>query len=160
MKALTIALSVIAALLIALIAVFLLGGALGVDVSVTTLPAAQDALNFAAAVESVQGGACSATFAAMESEDAADHTVTAVTVTFTNSGIFDAEWLTFEVVPGAGDVALWSQSAEVVDVPARSREALTLSLLSRADVPVAGRTLEVEYYVLGMRRTMSVPIDG
>ena len=50
MKALTIALSVIAALLIALIAVFLLGGALGADVSVTTLPAAQDALNFAAAV--------------------------------------------------------------------------------------------------------------
>ena len=67
---------------------------------------------------------------------------------------------TLILFPGAGDVALWSQSAEVVDVPARSREALTLSLLSRADLPVAGRTLEVEYYVLGMRRTMSVPIDG
>ena len=44
MKALSIVLSVIAALLIALIAVFLLGGALDADVSVATLPAAQDAL--------------------------------------------------------------------------------------------------------------------
>ena len=160
MKALTIALSVIAGLLIALIVVFFTGAALGADVSVTTLPAAQDALGFAAAVENVREGTCSAVFAAMESEEADDYTVTEVTVAFRNNGLFDAEWLTFEVTPGAGDLAVWSQSAEMLDVPARSEATLTLSLLSRAGSPVAGRTLEVEYYVLGMQRAMSLPIDG
>ena len=95
-----------------------------------------------------------------DAEDAGAYALTDVTVTFANSGLFNAEWLTFEIVPGVGDVAVCSQSASVLDVPARSREALTLRLLGRADVPAAGRTLEVEYYVLGMRRTATVPLDG
>lgn len=160
MKALTIALSVIAALLIALIAVFLLGGALGVEASVTTTPAAQDAPGFAAAVEGVEAGSAPLVLETPDAENAGAYALTDVTVTFANSGLFNAEWLTFEIVPSVGDVAVCSQSASVLDVPARSQAQLTLRLLSKSGASGAGRALEVEYYVLGMRRTMTVPLDG
>ena len=144
MKVLSIVLSVIAALLIALIAVFFIGAALDADVSVATLPATQDALGFAAAVESVA---------------AADYEVTDITVTFHNKGLFAAEWLTFEFIPATGDVALCTQSADRLDLPARSEAQLTFSLLSKESASDAGRALNVEYYVLGMRRTMTVPLE-
>ena len=73
MKVLSIVLSVIAALLIALIAVFFIGAALDADVSVATLPAAQDALGFAAAVESVQLESAPAIYETLESVAAADY---------------------------------------------------------------------------------------
>ena len=160
MKVLSIVLSVIAALLIALIAVFFIGAALDADVSVATLPAAQDALGFAAAVESVQLESAPAIYETLESVAAADYAVTDITVTFHNKGFFAAEWLTFEFIPATGDVALCTQSADRLDLPARSEAQLTFSLLSKEGASGAGRSLNVEYYVLGMRRTMTVPLEG
>ena len=157
MKVLSIVLSVIAALLIALIAVFFIGAALDADVSVATLPATQDALGFAAAVESVQLESAPAIYETLESVAAADYAVTDITVTFHNKGFFAAEWLTFEFIPATGDVALCTQSADRLDLPARSEAQLTFSLLSKESASDAGRALNVEYYVLGMRRTMTVP---
>ena len=119
MKVLSIVLSVIAALLIALIAVFFIGAALDADVSVATLPATQDALGFAAAVESVQLESAPAIYETLESVAAADYAVTDITVTFHNKGFFAAEWLTFEFIPATGDVALCTQSADRLDLPAR-----------------------------------------
>ena len=159
MKVLSIVLSVIAALLIALIAVFFIGAALDADVSVATLPAAQDALGFAAAVESVQLESAPAIYETLESVAAADYAVTDITVTFHNKGFFAAEWLTFEFIPATGDVALCTQSADRLDLPARSEAQLTFSLLSKESASGAGRALNVEYYVLGMRRTMTVPLE-
>ena len=159
MKALSIVLSVIAALLIALIAVFFIGAALDADVSVATLPAAQDALGFAAAVESVQLESAPAIYETLESVAAADYAVTDITVTFHNKGFFAAEWLTFEFIPATGDMALCTQSADRLDLPARSEAQLTFSLLSKEGASDAGRALNVEYYVLGMRRTMTVPLE-
>ena len=78
MKALTIVLSVIAALLIALIAVFLLGGALGVEASVTTTPAAQDAPGFAAAVEGVEAGSAPLVLETPDAENAGAYALTDV----------------------------------------------------------------------------------
>ena len=95
-----------------------------------------------------------------DAENAGAYALTDVTVTFANSGLFNAEWLTFEIVPSVGDVAVCSQSASVLDVPARSQAQLTLRLLSKSGASGAGRALEVEYYVLGMRRTATVPLDG
>ena len=160
MKVLSIVLSVIAALLIALIAVFFIGAALDADVSVATLPATQDALGFAAAVESVQLESAPAIYETLESVAAADYAVTDITVTFHNKGFFAAEWLTFEFIPATGDVALCTQSADRLDLPARSEAQLTFSLLSKEGASGARRALNVEYYVLGMRRTMTVPLEG
>ena len=148
MKVLSIVLSVIAALLIALIAVFFIGAALDADVSVATLPAAQDALGFAAAVESVQLESAPAIYETLESVEAADYAVTDITVTFHNKGLFAAEWLTFEFVPAAGDVALCTQSADRLDLSARSEAQLTFSLLSKEGASGAGRALNVEYLSL------------
>ena len=51
MKALSIVLSVIAAILIALIAVFFIGGVLGTEASVTVMEAAEDPVSIAAAAQ-------------------------------------------------------------------------------------------------------------
>ena len=159
MKVLSIVLSVIAALLIALIAVFLIGGSLGAEVSMEALPGTQDLLGFAAALESVELETASAVYAPLDSLEASDYTVSDLTVTFKNNGFLDAEWLTFDFVPGAGEVALCTQSAAKLDVAAHGEAKLALKLLSRAEASGAGRALNVEYYVLGMRRTMTVPLE-
>ena len=57
-------------------------------------------------------------------------------------------------------MALCTQSAAKLDVAAHGEAKLALKLLSRAEASGAGRALNVEYYVLGMRRTMTVPLDG
>ena len=159
MKALSIVLAVIAVCLIALIAVFYIGGALGTGVVVDARPAQEDVLSYAAIVEAAQAGRLPATFAEFEGMDAANLSLTNVTVTFYNNGLFDAEFLTFAIQPGAGDLAVYSQSAETLDIPARSSAQLNLKLVCDGAVSSAGRTLEIEYYVLGMRRTATISIE-
>ena len=153
MKALSIVLAVVAACLLALIAVFWFGGALEAEVAIAPAITGDEAL---AAVEDAQNGLALHTYASID--ETRDCALTDITVTFANSGLFDAEWLTCSLVPGAGDVALYAQSDIKLDVEARSQAQLTLRVLTQGDG--AGRALNVEYYVLGMRRTMTVPLDG
>ena len=56
MKALSIVLSVIAAILIALIAVFFIGGVLGTEASVTVMEATEDPVSLAAAAQAIEDG--------------------------------------------------------------------------------------------------------
>ena len=153
MKALSIVLAFVAACLLALIAVFWFGGALGAEIAIAPAITGEEAL---AAVEDAQNGLALHTYASID--ETQDCALTDITITFANSGLFDAEWLTCSLVPGAGDVALYAQSDIKLDVEARSQAQLTLRVLTQGDG--AGRTLDVEYYVLGMRRTMTVPLDG
>ena len=153
MKALSIVLAVVAACLLALIAVFWFGGALGAEIAIAPAITGEEAL---AAVEDAQNGLALHTYASID--ETQDCALTDITITFANSGLFDAEWLTCSLVPGAGDVALYAQSDIKLDVAARSQAQLTLQVLTQGDG--AGRALNVEYYVLGMRRTMTVPLDG
>ena len=153
MKALSIVLAVVAACLLALIAVFWFGGALEAEVAIAPAITGDEAL---AAVEDAQNGLALHTYASID--ETRDCALTDITVTFANSGLFDAEWLTCSLVPGAGDVALYAQSDIKLDVAARSQAQLTLRVLTQGDG--AGRALDVEYYVLGMRRTMTVPLEG
>lgn len=153
MKALSIVLAVVAACLLALIAVFWFGGALEAEIAIAPAITGDEAL---AAVEDAQNGLALHTYASID--ETRDCALTDITVTFANSGLFDAEWLTCSLVPGAGDVALYAQSDIKLDVEARSKAQLTLRVLTQGDG--AGRALDVEYYVLGMRRTMTVPLDG
>ena len=142
-----------AACLLALIAVFWFGGALEAEIAIAPAITGEEAL---AAVEDAQNGLALHTYASID--ETQDCALTDITITFANSGLFDAEWLTCSLVPGAGDVALYAQSDIKLDVEARSQAQLTLRVLTQGDG--AGRTLDVEYYVLGMRRTMTVPLDG
>lgn len=153
MKALSIVLAVVAACLLALIAVFWFGGALEAEVAIAPAITGDEAL---AAVEDAREGLALDTYAPGDAMEGC--ALTDITITFANSGLFDAEWLTCSLVPGAGDVALYSQSDIKLDVEARSQAQLTLRVLTQGDG--AGRALDVEYYVLGMRRTMTVPLDG
>ena len=153
MKALSIVLAVVAACLLALIAVFWFGGALGAEVAIAPAVTGEEALD---AVEDAQNGLALHTYASID--ETRDCALTDITITFANGGLFDAEWLTCSLVPGAGDAALCAQSDIKLDVAARSQAQLTLQVLTQGGG--AGRALNVEYYVLGMRRTMTVPLDG
>ena len=157
MKALSILLSVVVVLLVALIAFFFIGGTLGTQAQIAAVSAQEQPEAFAAAAEAVQTGRAPRAITQMEGEDPAAYTLTDVTVAFANNGLFAAEWLAFTVEPGEGDVAVYSQSVESLDIAARSGAEVNLKLLTQGSG--AGRTLRVEYYVLGMRRTASISIE-
>lgn len=159
MKALSIVLSVIAALLLALMAVFYIGGSLGTDVEVVVTQAQDAPEAFESAAQAVRTGHAAQRFASLEGEDAEDYALAKISVTFNNGGLFAAEWLTFSVSPGEGDVAVYARSAESLDIPARSSAQLELSLLCAGEDAGAGRALQIEYYVLGMKRTAEISID-
>ena len=76
-------------------------------------------------MEDAQNGLALDTYAPID--ETRDCALTDITVTFANSGLFDAEWLTCSLVPGAGDVALYAQSDIKLDVAARSQAQLTLA---------------------------------
>ena len=135
---------------------FWFGGALDADVSVATLPAAQERW-----ASPPPWKACSGVGSRhlRDARGAADYAVTDITVTFHNKRLFDAEWLTCSLVPGAGDVALCAQSDDQAGSSRPLRGAADVLALSN-EGDGAGRALDVEYYVLGMRRTMTVPLDG
>ena len=99
MKALSIVLAVVAACLLALIAVFWFGGALEAEIAIAPAIAGEEALT---AVEDAQNGLAVDICAPID--ETRDCVLTDITVTFANSGLFDAEWLTCSLVPGAGDV--------------------------------------------------------
>lgn len=158
MKAVTLALAAIAILLAALIGFFFIGGTLRAQAVVLTAEAQQTPEVFETVNEVLAGGIAPQVFDDSPLEDAAQYVLSDVTVTFKNGGLFNAEWLHAQVVPGEGDVAVYSVSDDSLDVAAHSSAQFNLKMISRAGEPGAGRTLEVEYYVLGMRRTVSVAI--
>ena len=145
MKALSIVLAVVAACLLALIAVFWFGGALGAEVAIAPAIAGEEAL---AAVEDVQNGLAVDVLTPID--ETRDCALTDITVTFANSGLFDAEWLTCSLARRgrrspvraerhqAGRGGALAGAADLAGTHAGRRR---------------GRALDVEYYVLGMRRT-------
>lgn len=158
MKALSILLSIVVVLLVALIAFFFIGGTLGAQAHIVAVPAQEQPEAFAAAAEAVQTGHAPRAFAQMEGDDPAAYTLVDITASLKNNGLFAAEWATFTIEPGEGDVAVYSQSVESLDIAPRSGAETNFKVLARGNG--AGRTLRVEYYVLGMRRTVSLSIDS
>ena len=77
-----------------------------------------------------------------------------VTLTLSNRGIFDAEWLSVEALPVPGDIAVYSLTGEGSTVRARSVGTVNLKLLSRGTP--AGRKYRIEYYVYGLKRSVTV----
>ncbi len=159
MKALSIVLSVIAAILIALIAVFFIGGVLGTEASVTVMEATEDPVSLRRRRAGNRRWHAPLVLETLSEEELDGCRLANVTVTFTNNGLFAAEWLTYTLQGGEGDVAVYAQSADSLDIPARSSAQLNLKLLMRGNADGAGRALEVEYYVLGMRRTATISIE-
>ena len=149
-------LSVVALLLVVLIASFFAGGTLSVGARAVSVPASDALQAFDSVVEVLDAGIAPQVFSGEEIGDASGYVLIDINFDLKNRGLFSAEWLAAEILPGEGDIAVYSRSAEVLGVPARGSETLNLKLIARADQDPEGRELLIEYYVLGMKRTAKI----
>ena len=149
-------LSVVALLLVVLIASFFAGGTLSVGARAVSVPASDALQAFDSVVEVLDAGIAPQVFSGEEIGDASGYVLIDINFDFRNRGLFAAEWLTAELAPAPGDVAVYSKGTEAIDVPARGGNSLNLKVIARAGGDLEGRELKIEYYVLGMRRTAKV----
>ena len=144
-------------LLIALIGWFWFGGALTAEPTVATARASDFPEAFSAAASIVRSGASSQTFSESALDSAADYELIDASINLKNSGLFAAEWLELKVNGGDGDVAVYSLSGAGGDVPAFGSGYVNVKILTRnAD---ASRSATVSYYVLGLKRSVTVPLE-
>lgn len=139
MKVASVILSVVAVLMLAMIACFFIGGTIAVDVDIQVVEV--DAL------EAMQSAL----------DDASESVMLDITMNLKNRGFLDVEWLRAELVLTARDVAVNSLSTKKLDIAANSSGELNLKVLVHAeDVELDGRAIFIEYYVFGMRRTAKI----
>lgn len=155
MKKLNIFLAVILAVLVLLAAYFLIGGTLSASVN----PASAAASDHPEAFESIQNilssGAAPDQFSPAP-ESAEGCTLIDATITLRNRGLFPAEWVSIRVTPASGDIAVYSLTGEGSSIPAGGSGQVNLKLITAN--ASAARTVELQYYVFGMPRTVHVTI--
>ena len=156
MKPLNVFLALLLVLALAFVAFFFVGGSLSPAVSRISAHASDHPEAFASIQNVIRSSAAPQVFTADIPADAANYTLLDVNITLTNRGIFDAEWLNITVNGANGDVAVYSLTGQGSDVPARSASAINLKLITRAAAD-APRSVELQYYVFGMSRRITVP---
>ena len=88
-------------------------------------------------------------------EEAARYTLVDVNLRLTNRGLFPAEWLDIRAEAAQGDIAVYALTGEGSDVPARDSATVNLKLITTAPAD-AMRDIRIQYYVYGMKRTITV----
>ncbi len=148
---------VVLALLAALTLWYYVGGALSARVTTASAQASDYASAFQAAAAIVRSGAAHQVFDAAGLDAPDGYQLLDINISLKNNGLFAAEWLELVVSPGAGDAAVYSVSGLGGDVSPFGTGNLNLKLIT-TDVGAA-RTATISYYVLGMRRSVTVPLQ-
>lgn len=157
MKPFNVVLCLILVLLLAFGAFFYAGSALRADVSSITASAADYPEAFASIENVLASNTAPQIFSTDPLDDAANYSLVDVSVTLTNRGVFDAEWLNIQLGGVTGDVAVYSLTGDGSDVPARSSAQINLKLITRAPASMH-RELTIQYYVYGISRSVTVTI--
>ena len=155
MKPATIVFSLILILILAFCAFFYTGGTLQAQVNSITAGAAEYPEAFASIQSVISTGTAPQMFTTDTLDDPANYRLVDVSMTLTNRGIFDAEWLNIQVEGVTGDVAVYSLTGDGTDVPARSTAQINLKLITRAPQNSL-RNITIQYYVYGISRTITV----
>ena len=156
MKKLNIVLQAILILLIAFVACFFIGGTLRAQPRKAAVAAADQPDAFASIQTILASGGAPRQFG--EAPSSADGcTLMDVTITLSNYGLFDAEWIDLTLAPAQGDIAVYSLTGEASSLPARSTGQVNLKLITTAAAD-APRTVEIRYYIFGMKRSITVAI--
>ena len=159
MKKLTLLLSLVLVLLVGLAVYFYFGGTLSVRSTAHTAGAAEYPEAFASVRKLVGSGAVAQTLdAAPIGEDPSAYALVDVTIDLYNRGMFPAEWLDIRVEGAPGDIAVYSLTGEGSDIPARGSGQVNLKLITAA-APGTARQCVIQYYVYGMKRTVTVPVE-
>lgn len=153
MRRSTAILASVLALLLLCAGVFWFGGRLQVAVQVVTAPASEHQK----AVRSIQSlyrqGTLPLMFLSEMPGDLTQCTLEDVTLTLTNPGLLDAEWLYIQPEAAPGDIAVYALSGEGEPVPARGQFTANLKLLTTGG---GTRRYKIQYYVYGIKREILV----
>lgn len=155
MKPLNFVLCLILVLLLAFGALFFAGGSLHTSVSSVSAAAADYPDAFASIQSVLTSGTAPQLLSNEALGDASNYTLVDVSITLTNRGIFDAEWLNISVTGAPGDVAVYSLTGDGLDVPARTGAQINLKLITRAPAG-ATRKITIQYYVHGISRSVTL----
>ena len=155
MKKITIVLGVLFVLLAALVVSFLVGGTLRGEVRAVTANASEYPEAFQSIRSVLESGAAPQYFVTDALSDASQYTLVDVTIDLSNPGLFPAEWIDVQVDGISGDVAVYSLTGEGSDIDARSTSQLNLKLITTASAG-STRSYRIQYYVFGMKRTITV----
>ena len=155
MRKRTVTLAIVFLLLAAFLSLYFVGGTLSAQVQVITAPASEYPGAYESIMEVIRSGSAPVYFSQESLSDIDRYTLMDVTIRLNNRGLFPAEWL--EVTPSgiSGDVAVYSLSGAGNTVDGRSVGEMNLKMITTADVN-APRVYTVEYYVLGMKRSIHV----
>ena len=157
MKTIQKLLIIVLALLVALIVWYFAGGKLEASAMSASAMASDYSDAYAAAAAIVRSGAAPQTFSSASLDSSEGYELVDATIRLNNRGLFAGEWLEISVNPGEGDVAVYSVSGASGDVPAFGSGQLNVKLITRD--AGAQRSATVSYYVLGMRRSITVPLN-
>ena len=155
MKRLTSILFITLLVLAAFAFLFLAGGTLKAELSPVSAAATEYPQVFESIRVVLESGAAPQVFAEGVPDAPDGLRLEDVTITLSNRGIFDAEWVSVEVAPAPGDLAVYSLSGEGSTIRARTIGTINLKLLSRMDVS-GPRTYRVQYYIYGTKRTVTL----
>ncbi len=156
MKKLTLLLSLVLVLLLGLAVYFYVGGTLSARPSVQTASAADYPEAFDTIRNLVDSGAVAQLLdTARVEDDPSRYTLVDITIDLYNRGLFAAEWLDIRTDGAPGDIAVYSLTGEGSDIEARGSGQVNLKLITTAP-PDAARRCTIQYYIYGMKRTVSV----
>ena len=157
MKPATVILSLILILMLAFCAFFYTGGTLVAQTNSITANAAEHPDAFESIKAVLASGSAPQLFSQDALDNAANYSLVDVSISLTNRGIFDAEWLNIQLKGVTGDIAVYSLTGDGTDVTARSSAQINLKLVTRAPTN-SPRKVSIQYYVYGISRTIEIPI--
>lgn len=157
MKPATVVLSLILVLMLAFGAFFYTGGTLKAQATCITAGAAEHIDAFESIKSVLASGSAPQLFSTDVPDDAANYSLVDVSISLTNRGIFDAEWLNIQLNGVTGDIAVYSLTGDGTDVAARSSGQVNLKIITRAPADSA-RSVSIQYYVYGISRTIEIPV--
>lgn len=158
MRKSTLMLAVLFVLLLMCGILFLAGGTLSGSVSVAATSASEYPQAFESIGQVLASGGTAQRFSEAMPANAEDCRLEVVTLSLHNPGLVSAEWLSVSVEGAAGDVAVYSVDGEGDTVPGRGDGSLTLKIVARAD-GAGDRRYQVQYYVFGMKRSLTLAAD-
>lgn len=154
MKKLNVFLMIVLILMLAFVAYFYIGGTLRAQATIATAPASDYPDVCASITSIVNSGAAPQQFAALPSSPEGC-TLVDMTVSLSNYGLFDAEWISISVEPAEGDIAVYSMTGESSAIAARTAGQVNLKLVTTAPAETT-RKVTLNYYVFGMLRSVTV----
>lgn len=157
MKPATVVLSLILILILAFGAFFYTGGTLQAQATSITAGAAEHPDAFESIKAVLASGSAPQLFSTDVLDNAANYSLVDLSISLTNRGIFDAEWLNVQLQGVTGDIAVYSLTGDGTDVAARSNSQVNLKLITRAPAD-SPRSVSIQYYVYGISRTIEIPV--